>query len=78
MSLTSRQLLRKPSKELDAIFAGVPSGPIPAGEATGTAIAWPGSLCARVVAWFARWFLKKLYGDHLEKLKSILNELNQQ
>lgn len=29
-------------------------------------------------SWFARWFLKKLYGDHLEKLKSILNELNQQ
>ena len=28
--------------------------------------------------WFARWFLKKLYGDHLEKLKNILNELNQQ
>lgn len=28
--------------------------------------------------WFARWFLKKLYGNHLEKLKSILNELNQQ
>ncbi|HEX6226513.1 MAG TPA: hypothetical protein VFZ52_18965 [Chryseolinea sp.] len=28
--------------------------------------------------WFARWFLKKLYGDHLEKLKNIFNELNQQ
>ena len=31
-----------------------------------------------ISSWFARWFLKKLYGDHLEKLKSILNELNQQ
>lgn len=28
--------------------------------------------------WLARWFLKKLYGDHLEKLKSIMDELNQQ
>jgi hypothetical protein len=28
--------------------------------------------------WLARWFLKKLYGDHLEKLKSIMQELNQQ
>jgi hypothetical protein len=28
--------------------------------------------------WLARWFLKKLYGDHLEKLKSIMHELNQQ
>jgi hypothetical protein len=27
---------------------------------------------------FARWYLKKLYGDHLEKLKKILDELNQQ
>ena len=31
-----------------------------------------------ISSWFARWFLRKLYGDHLEKLKSILNELNQQ
>jgi len=31
-----------------------------------------------ISSWFARWFLKKLYGDHLEKLKSILKELNQQ
>ena len=57
MPLTSRQLLRTPSKELDAIFASSPAGPIPAGEATGTALAWPGSICGRIVAWFARWFL---------------------
>jgi hypothetical protein len=25
---------------------------------------------------FANWFLKKLYGRHLEKLKTLLNELN--
>lgn len=31
-----------------------------------------------ISSWFARWFLKKLYGDHLEKLKSVLKELNQQ
>ena len=31
-----------------------------------------------VSSWFARWYLKKLYGDHLEKLKKILDELNQQ
>src|SRR5688572_16096406 len=57
MPLTSRQLLRTRAKELDAIFAGSPSGPIPAGEATGTAMAWPGTICGRIVAWFARWFL---------------------
>ena len=31
-----------------------------------------------VSTWFARWFLKKLYGDHLEKLKNVLKELKQQ
>jgi len=35
-------------------------------------------LCFLVSTWFARWYLKKLYGDHLEKLKKILDELNQQ
>lgn len=28
--------------------------------------------------WLVDWFLKKLYGNHLEKLKSILNELRAQ
>src|SRR5687768_6656447 len=57
MSLTARQLLRKSSQELDALFAAAPAGPIPSGEATGTAIACPGSFVSRIVAWFARWFL---------------------
>lgn len=26
-------------------------------------------------AWFAKWYLKKLYGDHVEKLKSLLNDI---
>ncbi len=26
--------------------------------------------------WFANWYLKKLYGKHLTKLESVLNELN--
>jgi hypothetical protein len=26
--------------------------------------------------WLVNWFLKKLYGNHLEKLKKLLNELN--
>jgi hypothetical protein len=25
--------------------------------------------------WLVNWFLKKLYGRHLEKLKNLLNEL---
>ncbi len=57
MTLTADQLLRKSGDELDELFKAAPAGPIPVGEATGTAIAWPGSLCARIFAWFARWFL---------------------
>ena len=26
--------------------------------------------------WFSNWYLKKLYGKHLEKLQSVLTELN--
>jgi hypothetical protein len=25
--------------------------------------------------WFAKWYLKKLYGNHVEKLKSLLNDI---
>ncbi|WP_414664138.1 c-type cytochrome [Horticoccus sp. 23ND18S-11] len=57
MSLTARQLLKKSRAELDALFAASPAGPIPVGEATGTAIAWPGTLRSRVIAWFGRVFL---------------------
>jgi hypothetical protein len=31
-----------------------------------------------ISTWVGRWFLKKLYSNHLEKLKNILDELNQQ
>jgi hypothetical protein len=57
MSLTALQLLKKPSDQLDALFAASPPGPIPNGEATGTAIAAPGTWWARLFACFARWFL---------------------
>lgn len=56
-SLTASDLLRRPAAELDALFAAAPAGPIPVGEASGTAIAWPGRIWARIIAWFARWFL---------------------
>ena len=57
MSLTAVQLLKKPSDELDVLFASSPAGSIPIGEATGTAIAACGTCWARLFAWFARWFL---------------------
>src|SRR5262245_22336487 len=57
MPLTAPQLLRHRREELDTIFGSSPPGPIPEGEATGTAIACPGTWCGRLLAWFARWFL---------------------
>ena len=57
MSLTALQLLKKPSEDLDALFATSPPGPIPEGEATGAAILGSGHWWARLIAWFARWFL---------------------
>ena len=57
MPLTAAQLLWKSPAELDKLFGKSPAGNIPDGEATGTAIVWPGTLCAKLVAWFARWFL---------------------
>jgi hypothetical protein len=57
MALTALQLLKKPSAELDALFSASPAGPIPSGEATGTAIACPGTIGGRLLAWLARWFL---------------------
>jgi hypothetical protein len=57
MPFTAAQLLRQSPAELDELFGKSPPGNIPDGEATGTAIVWPGTLCAKLVAWFARWFL---------------------
>jgi hypothetical protein len=57
MTLTARHLLKKPSEELDALFTASLPGPIPEGEATGTAIAGAGKLTSHVLAWFVRWFL---------------------
>ena len=56
MPLTAPELLKKPSAELDALFAASPAGEIPVGEATGTAIACPGHFWARLLAGFTRWF----------------------
>ena len=57
MSLSARQLLKRSSGELDALFGASPAGAIPVGEATGAAIAAPGTIWARLFACFARWFL---------------------
>ena len=56
MALDRAQLLKKSQAELDELFIKSPPGNIPEGEGTGTAVVCPGSLFARVMAWFVRWF----------------------
>src|SRR5262245_5769365 len=56
MTLTRSMLVQMSQAELDALFRNSPPGPIPNGEGTGTAIVCPGTLCAKVLAWFVRWF----------------------
>jgi hypothetical protein len=43
-------------EELDHLFRSSPAGSFPNGEATGTAILFPGTVCACFIAWFVRWF----------------------
>src|ERR1043166_575550 len=56
MALDRQQLLRMSKAELDALFRCSVAGRIPDGEGRGTAIVCAGSMCARIAAWFARWF----------------------
>jgi hypothetical protein len=57
MTYTVAQLLKTPQKELDAIFTGADAGPIPEGQADGTAIIAPGTTfsdeIAKMVSLFA-------------------------
>jgi hypothetical protein len=57
MTLTRAQLLRMSPEQLDALFGASEPGPLPQGEATGTAIVCAGSCWAKIFAWLARWFL---------------------
>jgi hypothetical protein len=56
MAIDRKRLLTMPQAELDELFRNSPPGHIPNGEATGTAIVFPGTLCAKIIAWFVRWF----------------------
>jgi hypothetical protein len=50
MAYTVEQLLKTPQKELDAIFTAVDAGPIPEGQADGTAIIAPGTTFSGEIA----------------------------
>jgi len=49
-------LMKMSQTELDELFKKSPPGPIPAGNAAGTAIVWPGTLWTRLIARFVHDF----------------------
>jgi hypothetical protein len=56
MAYTVDQLLQMPQAKLDEIFTASPAGPIPNGEAHGTAIIAPGTKFSRETAAFINHF----------------------
>lgn len=53
-SLTVPALMNTSQGALDGLFQESPPGPIPEGDAVGTAIIWPGTLWSRMAARFIR------------------------
>jgi hypothetical protein len=49
-------LMKMPQAELDELFKKSLPGPIPEGNAAGTAIVWPGTQCTRLIARFVHDF----------------------
>jgi hypothetical protein len=56
MAYDVQQLLKMTQTELDALFTASPAGPIPAGEADGTAIIAPGTSYSPAIAQFVSMF----------------------
>ena len=55
-SLDAAQLMKMSQQELDDLFKASPSGPIPDGEAKGTAIIAPGTIYSKEIAEFINFF----------------------
>jgi len=56
MALDAKQLLKMSQQELDAMFSAHEAGPIPDGEAKGTAIIAPGTSSSEAIAEFIKLF----------------------
>lgn len=54
MAMTSAELLLKPGAQLDEIYRRCTPGPMPAGDAIGTALIFTGTWAARPMAWMVR------------------------
>jgi hypothetical protein len=56
MTITVPEMLKMTQKQLDDLFTSVPAGPIPKGEANGTAIIAPGTVFTQEIAKFINIF----------------------
>lgn len=56
MAYDVQQLLRMSQQDLDALFTASDAGPIPEGEADGTAIIAPGTIYSLEIATFIKYF----------------------
>ena len=56
MAITVQEMLKMSQQQLDDLFSSVPAGPIPKGEAEGTAINAPGTAFSHQIAKFINIF----------------------
>jgi hypothetical protein len=72
-----QQLLRMSQKELDALFTQSDAGPIPEGQADGTAIIAPGTVFSREIASFINHFAwqGKVFDPKSGQLKNRIGPL---
>lgn len=70
MAYTVKQLLKMPQDQLDELFRTSPAGPIPDGEAEGTAIIAPGTKFSPKIASFINHFAWQ--GKNFDSKKGVL------
>jgi hypothetical protein len=72
-----RDITRMSRDELDALFRASPAGPIPVGQARGTAIVFPGSAADRALAAFVRalCWKGKVFSPQTKDLKNLIGPL---
>ncbi len=72
-SLNSEQLLAMSQQQLDELFTSSPPGPIPNGEANGTAIIAPGTTYSANIAEFINVFCWK--GKVFDEARGLVNRI---
>lgn len=75
--LDPRMLVQMSQTELDDLYRSSPVGRIPVGDTRGTAIAFPGTMLARVLAQLVSWFFwrGKVFDGEKGELRNKLSPL---